>query len=124
MRAFLSICRVDSHHGDPPLNHKCTQSYPTNHTQQLGYNKDPTHLQSVIRKIYQQGTSKITVAGTTVIPVPMFDALDGTDTRDYEQRVEPSIQGGHKLATQFITAIQTATRLHDSEPRGGKHTTL
>jgi len=73
----------------------------------LGYNDDPSHLQDVIKTIYSVGVSRVSVPGTIVVPVPMFEALDGSDTDDYCQRVEPSIQGGSKMAEQFAAFIGT-----------------
>lgn len=37
--------------------------------------------------------------------VPLYEVLDGKDTKDYAERVEPSIQGGHKLAKALADAI-------------------
>jgi len=39
----------------------------------------------------------IKIEGTKVVPVPMFEALNGKCTEDYDNRVEPSVQGGKKL---------------------------
>lgn len=83
---------------------------------QLGYNTDPSHLQQVIRKIFEQGTSKISIPGTTVLPIPMYEALDGKDTGDYVQRVEPSIQGGRKMAAQFLSRIRAASQPTENQP--------
>jgi hypothetical protein len=40
-----------------------------------------------------------------VIQVPLFHALDGTDSADYVQRVEPSAQGGRKMAAVIADAV-------------------
>jgi hypothetical protein len=37
-----------------------------------------------------------------VVPVPLFEALDGKNTDDYVQRVEPSVQGGRKMAKLLL----------------------
>jgi len=41
-----------------------------------------------------------------VIPVPMFKILDGKTTEDYDNRVEPSVQGGKKLGEYFWDIIK------------------
>jgi len=64
----------------------------------LGYNSNPAKLQTLIRKSYQEAISTIEVNGTQVIPAPLFHVLDGKNTEDYVQRVEPSPVGGRKMA--------------------------
>lgn len=64
----------------------------------LGYNSNPAKVQTLIRKAYQEAVSTIKVKGTQVIPVPLFHVLDGKNTEDYVQRVEPSAVGGRKMA--------------------------
>ena len=53
----------------------------------LGYNKNPSKLQEVIKGIYKLGTCRIELEGTEFIPFPLFQVLDGKDTKDYVQRV-------------------------------------
>jgi hypothetical protein len=45
------------------------------------------------------------VPGSEVIPVPLFNALDGKNTLDYVARVEPSATGGKKLAEFLLDVI-------------------
>lgn len=69
--------------------------------QKLGYDRDPGKLQLVMRKIYELGTQQVALAHhptVEVVPVPLYEALDGRDSSDYVQRVEPSAQGGQKMA--------------------------
>jgi hypothetical protein len=40
-----------------------------------------------------------------VIPVPLFHALDGKLSREYVERVEPSSQGGRKMAEFLLDII-------------------
>lgn len=70
----------------------------------LGYNSDPRRLQAAIRQIFIHGTSKIQIEGVQVVPFPMFESLDGKDSIDYVQRVEPSGKGGEKLARSLLAA--------------------
>lgn len=71
----------------------------------LGYNENPQKLQEAIKQIFKYATSKIKIAGVEIVPFPMFEVLDGKDTNDYIQRVEPSIQGGEKLAKAFTNVL-------------------
>lgn len=71
----------------------------------LGYNSDPSKLQALIRKGFQEGTAKIQIPGSQVIPVPLFHVLDGKNTDDYIQRVEPSASGGRKMAEFLLDLI-------------------
>jgi hypothetical protein len=40
-----------------------------------------------------------------VIPFPLFSILDGKDSHDYVQRVEPSSQGGEKIAQALLAVL-------------------
>ena len=55
--------------------------------------------------MFIHGTSKIKISGTEVIPFPLFEVLDGSSTEDYLQRVEPSPQGGKKMAKALMDVI-------------------
>lgn len=64
----------------------------------LGYNRYPGQLQTAIRKMYEFATSKIQIPGTIIVPCALYDALDGKLSEDYTARVEPSMEGGRKMA--------------------------
>merc|ERR1712083_1182063 len=64
----------------------------------LGYDTNPDKLQTVMRKVYEWGVSKLDIPGVEVVPLPLYEVLDGKDTGDYVQRVEPSVIGGQKMA--------------------------
>jgi len=71
----------------------------------LGYDSNPAKLQAVIKRIFELSTTRIRIEGTEVIPFPLFEVLDGKNANDYVQRVEPSVEGGRKMAealTPFI----------------------
>ena len=72
----------------------------------LGYNHTPQKLQTLIRRAFEEATSKIEIPGSQVIPVPLFNVLDGENSRDYVARVEPSSQGGRKMAEYLLDIIQ------------------
>ena len=72
----------------------------------LGYDVNPRKLQLVIRRIFELATQQIVVPGSEVVAVPLFVALDGTNTRDYVQRVEPSGVGGERMARFLFDAIE------------------
>lgn len=61
--------------------------------------------QAAIRRVFEVGTSKICIPGTEVIALPLFRVLDGSDTNDYIQRVEPSPRGGAKMARALMDAV-------------------
>jgi len=69
--------------------------------QLLGYNSFPGQLQAAIRKIYETATQRIELPGTDVIPCALFEVLDGKCKEDYTARVEPSVEGGRKIASHL-----------------------
>lgn len=71
----------------------------------LGYNSNPRRLQAVIRRVHAMAHGTMSLAGTEVMAFPMFDVLDGSDTRDYVQRVEPSAAGGEKMGAALLEAV-------------------
>ena len=71
----------------------------------LGYNSNPAKLQLMIRKVFTDAISEIQIAGTDVIPVPLFHALNGKNSSDYVARVEPSSQGGRKMAEFLLDSM-------------------
>jgi len=74
--------------------------------QKMGYDDHPEKLQAAITAIYERAHQTIAdVDGVEVVAVPLFRALDGTDTADYVQRVEPSAQGGRKMAAVIADAV-------------------
>ena len=63
-------------------------------------------LKACIETIHRLGHSAIAdVDGVEVVAVPLFEHLDGTDTADYVQRVEPSVQGGRKMGRAIADAV-------------------
>ncbi|KAJ3322022.1 hypothetical protein HDV06_003622 [Boothiomyces sp. JEL0866] len=64
----------------------------------LNYKRNPGKVQKVIETLFLQATCNIKIEGTRVIPVPLYEAMNGKDTNDYVQRVEPSENGGRKMA--------------------------
>lgn len=75
----------------------------------LGYNRNPEKLQMFIRKAYEDAVSRIHIPGSQVIPVPLFNVLDGKQTMDYVARVEPSPTGGRKMAEFILDAMDRDT---------------
>jgi len=69
----------------------------------LGYDDDPKKLQMIIRKLFDRVSKRgFNVPGTVVEAFPLFKVLDGKDSNDYVQRVEPSVSGGRKMADAFL----------------------
>ncbi|CAB9504757.1 expressed unknown protein [Seminavis robusta] len=71
----------------------------------LGYDHNPGKLQALIRKAFVQATSTIQIPGAQVIPVPLYEVLDGQHSQDYVARVEPSPLGGEKMASLLLHMI-------------------
>ena len=90
--------------------------------EKLGYNKEPKKLQYIMREVYRRGTSHIDLGGVPVVPVPLYEALDGKDTLDYVQRVEPSSAGGRKLARLIMDRLQQALGGEGAVAAGGATT--
>lgn len=87
------------------LDEACTPSWAATTLKALGYDKDPTKLQLLTRKMYELATRRIQIDGVEVIPLPLFEGLDGKDPADYVQRVEPSSAGGQKMARLLVDRI-------------------
>lgn len=71
----------------------------------LEYNTNPGRLQLLIRQIYNLGLSKIKIPDVEVCPCPLFEYLNGKDTNDYVQRVEPSCSGSRKIASAILKLL-------------------
>ena len=67
----------------------------------LGYDKNPSTIQTLIDAIYLHATARIEVDGAHIVPVELSKALNGKHTRDYECRVEPSVRGGKRWHRSF-----------------------
>ena len=63
------------------------------------------HEAEVMRQVYSWGVSQVSIPGTEVVTVPLYEVLDGKNTEDYVARVEPSDSGGQKLAAAVAKAI-------------------
>lgn len=74
----------------------------------LGYDRNPAQVQSLIRKAFHEAIGTIQISGRQVIPVPLFQVLDGKNTNDYVARVEPSASGGSKMAEFILDLIDNA----------------
>ena len=72
----------------------------------LQYDTHPSKLQHMIRRVYVDGTSQIRLSGVHTVPCPFFEALDPSpSSQDYVARVEPSVEGGKKMAKQLLAII-------------------
>jgi hypothetical protein len=77
----------------------------------LGYDSNPRKLQVLIDKIFRDASQKINIPGTRVVAVPLSKVLNGKFSSDYSARVEPSEQGGHKMAKVILEAIFSVNTL-------------
>jgi hypothetical protein len=88
---------------------------PSNvHERITGYDRNPLPLQALIRAIFREATARIHVHGTTIVPVPLFEVMDGKVAADYCERVEPSPQGSVKNARLVLDRVQAAVALTGS----------
>ena len=72
----------------------------------LGYDKNPARVQAMIQTIFREATCHISIDGVERVDfLPLFESLDGKDSRDYVQRVEPSAKGGEKLARAILAKL-------------------
>ena len=54
--------------------------------------------------------SNISIPGSQVIPVALFNVLDGQNSQDYIARVEPSPRGGDKMAEYILSILDQSER--------------
>lgn len=91
----------------------------------IGYNRDPEVLQLLIRSVYLSNKRRMRVAGTEVVHVPLFIALDGKSSGDYCQRVEPGGSGGRKMGRLLLdAALGGGERSTDCSMRDAREATL
>lgn len=72
----------------------------------LGYNSFPGQLQTGIRAIYESATKRVRVSGTMVVPCALFEVLDGKTPEAYTDRVEPSGEGGRRVAGRLVEVLE------------------
>jgi len=76
----------------------------------LSYYNNPKKLQAAIKAIFKHAVSQIQIDGIEVIPFPMFQYLDGTNTNLYCVGVEPSALGNRVLAEGVYPLITRPVR--------------
>ena len=84
----------------------------------LGYNWWPGQLQAAIKKMFEMGTREVRVEGTEVLPCALFDVMDGTRKEEYVERVEPSSEGGRKMAGRFGELLDGILGIGGDEKNG------
>ena len=65
---------------------------------------------------YYSRARSILIPGCEVIPVALFNALNGKDPSDYIARVEPSSKGGEKMAEYLLDIIDNGSSQHLPSP--------
>ena len=65
----------------------------------------PLQKPAKLSQHYKHGTKNIAIPGVTIVPVALSEALDGKTTADYVSAVEPSPEGGKKLAEFFVKTL-------------------
>ena len=81
----------------------------------MGYNLFPGKLQTAIMKMYELATKRIQIPGVQVIPCAFFESLNGKDEGDYVARVEPSTEGGRKMALQLTAIIDSLITVREEQ---------
>lgn len=71
----------------------------------LCYTFYPALLQARLKFAFERATARVQVPGTVVVPIALFEALDGKCTEDYLYRVEPSVSGGRKMANLILRKL-------------------
>ena len=84
----------------------------------VGYDRNPKRLQHLIKLMYEEATSKIDIANTTVVPIALFDILDAADAEQYVQRVEPSSSGGRRMAQKLVEVLLNERKEESGESVG------
>eukprot|EP00961_Rhodomonas_salina_P247016 3337429-Rhodomonas_salina.3 len=82
----------------------------------LGYNSNPAKLQLIIRTLFhaireKRVASHLADEATTVHHMQLFAVLDPSDSSNYVERVEPSVEGGRKMADAILQVCYLPTRL-------------
>jgi hypothetical protein len=76
----------------------------------LQYNSNPKKLQIIISKLFQLATQEIKIPGTQVTGIPLFSVLNGKNSVDYIERVEPSAKGGKKMGIFLVNEMMEELR--------------
>lgn len=71
----------------------------------IGYNSNPGKIKVIIENIFKHAIQKINIEGVETIHIPMHNVLNSKDDKDYVERVEPSVQGGEKIAKKILEFI-------------------
>jgi lysophospholipase L1-like esterase len=82
------------------------QSWANAQLKVLRYDSYPEKLQMAIRQMYDIATKEIQIVGTEVLPCALYEVLDGKEKKDYTDRVEPSADGGKKMAERFVELLK------------------
>lgn len=77
----------------------------------LGYNLFPAQLQTAILKMYELATKRIEIEGINIVPCALFETLNGKNEEDYAARVEPSAEGGRKIAMRLMEIINPSIKV-------------
>ena len=67
-------------------------------------------IRELWRDLYNNQMQHIKVHGTQVYIVPLFNVLDRNDPMDFAAQVEPSVQGGMKMAIAFSDLIDAINK--------------
>eukprot|EP00756_Hemistasia_phaeocysticola_P053458 Hpha_TRINITY_DN290_c0_g1::TRINITY_DN290_c0_g1_i1::g.83574::m.83574 len=98
------------------LDEKNTSSWANAALCALCYTCAPRMLQLRLRYVYALATAQMCIPGVEVVPVHLAEAMNGKDTNDYIDRVEPSEQGGRKMAKLILHKLGLVRADPEPEP--------
>jgi hypothetical protein len=85
----------------------------------LGYDQDPRHTRALIRAVHLHATSRITVPGVPVVPVPLFEALDPRDCARLRAEGRAERRGGaqdgalhRRTHLHVVLCVHNTSRVH------------
>jgi len=57
--------------------------------------------------MYELATKQVQIEGVKVEPCALFEIMDGKNEEDYTARVEPSAEGGRKIALKLKAIVES-----------------
>ena len=88
---------------------KNSLTWANNILNNLEYDTNPDRVKKLLISLYHTVIRDMKIDGMNkenVIGLPLYRYMDGTDTNDYDNRVEPSVEGGKKIAKAVFDAIK------------------
>lgn len=71
----------------------------------VGYDNNPEKSHALLQGVYEKMIREINIEGAKIFHIPFYEILDWKDEKDYVARVEPSTEGGRKIAEHICGII-------------------